>query len=322
MLALTACSSYDFVDAVTYSSYSIFAMDTVIDIRLNDEVDESIFKECETIVKTVENKLSETVADSEISILNASQGEPVDATNSAELIRLAFDVTEKTYGAFDITLEPVCALWDVTDESFDPPNDEALTHALAHVGADKFVLDGNCISKLDGEAGVDLGGIGKGYAAQVLAEHLASLGYTGTVSFGGNIGTVGSKLDGAKWNIAIKSPFDTDAIVGTVKLDKGFIAVSGAYERYKEIDGVIYHHIIDPDTGRPSESDLASAAVICDNGALADALSTALFVLGSEAALGLYNENVYDFEAVLIKNNGDIILTDALENGAFTPYNG
>lgn len=325
--SLVSCGrEYDFYDAAAYSTYSMFAMDTVIDIKLNDAVDESVFKDCESIVHKIENNISRTVAESDIGRLNLSSGERVELTRDTQtLLKLAFDVTEKTDGAFDVTIEPLCSLWNINSagELFVPPSAVEISETLGHVGVDKFDFDGTGISKIDLGAGIDLGGIGKGYAADATVGYLSSLGYTGTVSFGGNIGVVGRKNDGSKWNIAVKSPFDADEIIGTVKIYSGFVAVSGAYERYAEYNGEIYHHIIDPETGRPSESDLASVAVVSNDGALADALSTALFVMGSEAAIEFYNGGAYDFEAILIKNNGEILLTEKLEeSGDFTPYNG
>ncbi|MBQ4136548.1 MAG: FAD:protein FMN transferase [Clostridia bacterium] len=322
-LLLCSCREYDFYSKATYSTADIFAMDTIITVRLAGEVEESVFDECEKIIKDIEALLSKTVAKSEVARLNAAKAdEAVSMPASSELIRLALEVSEKTDGAFDITLEPLTRLWDVTEKGFTPPDEESIADALSHIGADKLVFDGDTVKKTDACAGIDLGGIGKGMAAQAVCEHLESLGYIGTVSFGGNIGTVSQKSDGEPFVIAIKSPFDTSKMIGTLKLDRGFVAVSAAYERYAEIDGVKYHHIIDPETGRPSDSDIASAVAISKNGALADALSTALFVMGSERAIELYGQNAFDFEAVIIKNNGEIILTDGLENGSFAPING
>lgn len=323
LLLLCACRKYDFYSTVSYSTADIFAMDTIITVRLAGEAEDSVFDECERIIKNIEASLSKTIDTSEVAKLNvAKANEAVDMPVSSALLRLALEVSEKTHGAFDITLEPVTRLWNVTDKGFIPPDEASIKGALEHTGADKLTLDGNIITKTDARAGIDLGGIGKGYAAQAVCEYLEAQGYVGTVSFGGNIGTVSQKADGEPFVIAIKSPFDTSDIIGTLKLDHGFVAVSGAYERYAEIDGVRYHHIIDPETGRPSNSDIASAIAISKNGALADALSTALFVMGSERAIELYEHNAFDFEAIIIKNNGGIILTDGLENGSFTPNYG
>lgn len=315
LAALCACGT----NGATVREKSIFAMDTVIDVKIYETAATSSFElsaaldECERMIRECERELSKTLDDSDIARINASRGEPVEvSTQTCELIKTAFELTQNTHGAFDITLEPLCELWCVTNEDFVPPSEDEISSALEHIGCDKLAIDENSVSKTDAEAGIDLGGIGKGYAAQLVVSFLEARGYAGLVSFGGNIGVVGEKPDARAWNIAIRSPFESGETVATLALERGFVAVSGAYERYAEYDGRIYHHIIDSATGRPSESDLASAAIVCENGALADALSTACFVLGSERTLELYGEHIYDFEAILIKNDGELLLTEGI----------
>lgn len=317
LTALCSCGEKD----ADVQQKSIFAMDTVIDIKLYEtettgSLDaESVLDECERIIREAERELSKTLDDSDVARINASEGESVEVgQQTLELIKTAFELTQNTHGAFDITLEPLCELWCVTNEDFVPPSENEISSALEHIGCDKLVTYESCVSKTDACAGIDLGGIGKGYAAQLVLSFLEARGYSALVSFGGNIGVVGEKPDGRAWNIAIRSPFESGETVVALALERGFVAVSGAYERYAEYDGRIYHHIIDPATGRPSESDLASVAIVCENGPIADALSTACFVLGSEKTLELYAEHIYDFEAILIKNDGELLLTDGISD--------
>ena len=96
-------------------------------------------------------------------------------------------------------------------------------------------------------------------------------------------------------------------------LDRGYVSVSGAYERFFEKNGKIYHHIFDSKTGYPSESDLASAAVISYDGLEADALSTALFVMGLEKAMEFYESGLYGFEAILVTTDGGVYITEGLK---------
>ena len=101
-------------------------------------------------------------------------------------------------------------------------------------------------------------------------------------------------------------------MIGYCYLGSGFVSVSGDYERYFEYDEKRYHHIIDPKTGYPAESGLSSVAVVSSNGAAADALSTALFVMGADKALEFYNEGKISFEAVMVKSDGEIVLTPGI----------
>ena len=114
---------------------------------------------------------------------------------------------------------------------------------------------------------------------------------------------------------------NTSSTVGNIVLSDGYISVSGDYERYFEYEGKKYHHIIDTKTGYPADTDIISTAVISEDGTLADALSTALFVMGVERSLEFYKEKIYDFEAVLITKKGEIYITDGIK-GRFTLTSG
>ena len=166
LLFLSACGNYGLYSDAVNSTYDFFAMDTIIGIKLSSPVIDDVFKECENIVYDIEKSLSKTIADSDVYTLNASEGEYVDMSTASELIALAFDVNTKTDGAFDITLEPVCSLWDVTSENFTVPGEDEIKEAMSHTGTDKFVVDNTYIKKTDAHAGIDLGGIGKGMPAQ------------------------------------------------------------------------------------------------------------------------------------------------------------
>ena len=185
----------------------------------------------------------------------------------------------------------------------------------------KKTADGDTVSLLDG-AQLDLGGIAKGYAADVLRAQLEKEGITSaTLDLGGDVFVMGQKSDGSNWRIAVKDPGDTESYLGIVSASDAFIVTSGVYERYFEENGVRYHHIIDPKTGSPAESGLVSVTVLCENGAWADALSTACFVLGTDGALALRNAlsaQGTDFELILVTDDDRVLYTGGLAD-AFTP---
>ena len=167
-----------------------------------------------------------------------------------------------------------------------------------------------------------IGGIAKGYAADLLRARLEKEGVTSaTLDLGGDVFVMGRKTDGSDWRIAVKDPADTESYLGVVSAADKFIVTSGVYERYFEENGVRYHHILDPKTGCPAESGLVSVTVLCGNGAWADALSTACFVLGPDGALALRDDLAdqgTDFELILATDDGRVLYTDGLAD-AFTP---
>jgi len=125
---------------------------------------------------------------------------------------------------------------------------------------------------------------------------------------------VGKKPDGNAFRVAVKNPIDGNDYAKVLDMSSGeVLSVSGDYERYFTIGGEKYHHIIDPETGYPANSGLCSVAVICVDGALADALSTGLFVMGEERARALYASEVFDFEAIFITSDGVVSTTDGLK---------
>ena len=324
-LSLTACGE----TAAESETRTVYAMDTVMNLTVYGEnaaaALESAEKELHTLDEAV---LSRTAEGSELYALNASNGETVEYGADdilPALIETALTISDATDGAFDPTLAPVLDAWGFTkDERRVPPADE-LKELLSHTGCGKVALektaDGWTVTLLDG-AQLDLGGIAKGYAADLLRAQLEKEGVTSaTLDLGGDVFVMGRKTDGSDWRIAVKDPADTESYLGVVSAADKFIVTSGVYERYFEENGVRYHHILDPKTGCPAESGLVSVTVLCENGAWADALSTACFVLGPDGALALRDDLAdqgTDFELILVTDDGRVLYTDGLAD-AFTP---
>ena len=138
----------------------------------------------------------------------------------------------------------------------------------------------------------------------------------GMVSLGGNVQTYNKKQDGSDWVIAIENPIDAGDYLGKIKVSDKAVITSGGYERYFEEDGVTYHHILDPKTGYPANSGLSSVTIVSEDGTIADGLSTALFIMGKDEALNFWENygKEYKFDAVLVTDDGEIIITDGLKN--------
>lgn len=329
ILSFAACgadtkpSSGDGNAKTEYRTLNIFAMNTYVTMRLSttaadghiftvDEMD-AINEGCILLLGELESVLSVTLEESDIFRLNSAESGITDADPATvEVLARALEIAKETGGTFTPAIRTVTALWDVVNGGY-VPTDKEIAEALAHTDYTAVSVNGNAVSKTDPAVQVDLGAIGKGYAAEKLIDYLVSAGITeGLVSLGGNVGVFGENAVADPFTVGIADPSDTSAVSGYLTLPAGFVSVSGDYERYFEKDGVKYHHIMDPKTGRPAASGLRSAAVVSEDGTLADALSTALFVMGAENALTFYDSGVYEFEAILITDDGRIIVTPGL----------
>lgn len=308
-----------------YADSVFTGMDTAITLRLGTKnVDNAVLgkaaAEVEKIVADLEKILSCHDPASELYALNGEVQLFLEADDTLlSVLNTAFHMRELTGGAYDPTLGALTRLWNITGGG-PVPSEDAIAEALSHKGTDKLTTSGSSITKHDIAMRIDLGGLGKGYALQQVLSYLASTEIPyGLVSMGGNIGVFGQKPDGAPYQIGIKDPHNTDTIVGYLYIPSGFVSVSGDYERFFTEDGKKYHHIFDPETGYPADSGLSSVAVYTQNGASADALSTALFVMGLEKGMEFYESGEVQFEAVFLTRDNRIALTPGLaEDGMFT----
>ena len=284
----------------------LFAMDTIFSLKVWG--DEAALDAVSDELTRLDALLDATDAESAIGRLNA--GETIDGEVAA-LVRQAVDYSEATGGAFDPTVYPLVRLWGFTDETQRVPSDAEITAALANIGTNQVQLDETAVSLHPGAA-IDLGGIAKGYAADRCVALLQQSDAAALLSLGGNIQTYGAKPDGTPWTIGIADPQQPEQAVASVAVTgTKALVTSGGYQRYFEADGVTYHHIIDPKTGRPAESGLASVTILADSGTMADAYSTALFVMGLEDAVDFWRAE-QSFEAVFITTDGEIYATEGV----------
>ena len=328
LCALSSCGKN--TEPEYYDAYFV-GMDTTVTLRLardsgqkdgrktiyfEDSYLDGIAKHCSEIVSETEAELSRTIEGSLVWDVNKETDSVLSLDPEfLSLLEKSLSFSAETGGAFDVTVGTLTELWNITGDEHNIPSEEEITEALSHVGNDKITIDGVNLTKSDRKTKIDLGAIGKGYALSKIMEYLESTDILyGLVSFGGNISVFGYKTDGEKYKIGITDPFDTSKVVGYVYIDSGFVSVSGDYERYFVADGVKYHHIFDSKTGYPADSDITSVAVLSHEGDMADALSTALFVMGSDAAIEFYNSGLHDFEAVIVKKDGTVVLTDGLSS--------
>ncbi|MEG1426249.1 MAG: FAD:protein FMN transferase [Oscillospiraceae bacterium] len=230
------------------------------------------------------------------------------------VLQSALSVAEKSGGAFDPTIAPLSRLWNFDDNPTTPPKDEDILKFKTMVDYTKIKTAEDtgsaCIAK-KGYA-IDLGGVGKGAACDTAAQIYEKRKVQGgIVAVGGSVGIYGEKPNRAPWNVAVRDP-KSDGALGSLSLTNGFISTSGSYEKCFTDKGKRYHHILDPKTGYPAESGLISVTVVCDNGAVSDALATACFVLGLEKSLPLLKE--FAAEAIFIDEKNLITVTEGLQS--------
>lgn len=265
-----------------------FIMNTFVEQRWYGENAQKTYDEIVSALKELENSLSLYVENSEISMLNAAAGKhPVAFSDDCySLLKEAVGFCEQSGGIFDITIAPLTLVWNITASEPVIPNDEDIARAQQLVNYKDIIFDDSVKTVMLAREGmsVDLGGIAKGMAAGKMRRFAEKNDVSGFLSIGGNMMVCGKKPDGGDFVIGIRDPRgDASEFIATVTLDGLTMATTGDYERYFEQDGVRYHHVLDPFTGRPSESDLISVTVISENGTLADCLSTSIFLQGSGA---------------------------------------
>ena len=264
-------------------------------------------------VQETEALLSWRVEGSDIFHLNEHAGEELISVDpfTAQVLRTALSVCEESDGAFDITIGPVSRLWDFDGEPH-VPSDDQIQKFLSMVDHTALaVLDDDTAALRRYNTALDLGAVGKGAACDAAMAAYKETGLTrGIIAVGGSVGLYGTKPLHRPWVVAIRDPF-TGGTLGELHLKEGFISTSGSYEKTFEESGQTYHHLLDPATGYPAQrDDLVSVTVVSGGGALSDALSTACFVLGTEASLPVLQQ--FDAEAVFVTGDARVLVTAGL----------
>jgi thiamine biosynthesis lipoprotein len=262
--------------------------------------------------------MSNWTATSEVARINregGSAGTPVHP-EVARVLQAALEAWRDSEGAFDITVEPLMRAWGFLGGPRRVPSQAELDSAFAHVGARWLVFDPAARSLRFGRKGmkIDLGGIAKGYAAQAAAARLAELGVRDAlVDVSGNMAALGRAAHAGSWRIGIRDPRDRMPYVARLAFLPGeAVSTSGNYEQFVAADGKTYGHIMDPRTGRPAGG-LLAVTVLAPNAMLADAWSTALFVLGPAEAKRRAGARA-DLTAVLIEPGADGVDTVWVES--------
>lgn len=289
LVSFTGCGS------VSDNSATRFLMDTVVNIKA--DADSETLNGAVEVCQKYENLFSKTITDSDIYKLNHATGDIKVDKETVLLLKKSMEFAELSGGLFDITVCSATDLWDFEEGII--PNSAALHSAVEKIGYKNIVINGNTVNT--GNSQIDLGGIAKGYIADKVKEYFVSKGVkTATVNLGGNVLIMGDDYS----TVGIRNPFSDDIQIKLL-LKNTSAVTSGTYERCFEKDGIKYHHILNPKTGYPIDSDLVSVTVINESSTDADALSTTCLLFGFCDALKLI-ENRADTEAVFITVDGQV----------------
>ena len=335
----------------TWSGYSkqSFYFDTICEITIFDldpayfddltednfeDTSNALITDAFKLMSEYEKTLSRTIDGSDIDRINKASGEATAVNEETlQVISKGIGFGDLSGGVFDITVGKASTLWDfhesLEEGGTEVPSAEALKEASEHIDYKAISMDeaSGTVRLDDPEMMLDLGGIAKGYIADRVSEYLRGLGVTsGIVNLGGNIEVIGGKAgslgasleEQSDFSLGIRDPLDeTGGLLGIYPGRDVTIVTSGTYERFIEVDGVKYHHILDPETGWPVDTDVLQVSVIAGAGHSADCdgLSTVCLALGSdkgtELIKGLAESGEFGpLEAIFVTTDGEIIYTN------------
>ena len=313
LLILTACGNNG--EELPRAEDNAFLMDTLVQMRAHGENAEIAVEESMERIREIENLMSKTIETSDIYSLNNNPEREIEIDNqSMDVLKKALKYAELTAGDFDPTIGALVELWGIGTENASLPEKSEIEAALANTGYKYLELAENSAELTKEGVKIDLGGIAKGYAAEEVKKIVQKYNIEHAfVNLGGNVLVIGDKVDGSPWKIGIQDPRqgrgNVMAVVDAVDLT---IVTSGNYERYFEENGKLYHHILDPKTGYPADNNLLSVSIISENSFDADALSTAIYVMGLEKGMK-FIENMENVYAMFITEELDVYLSSGLK---------
>lgn len=292
---------------------SDFLLDTYVDISLFGVKNEEVLDEMYEEVVRLESILSLYKEDSDLYQLRYAKGQLIKVNEETlEIIDKSLDYTKLTGGLFDVTSGPLIDLWGITSDTPMVPTQEEIKTALLKVGEGNLSIKEDQVILRNG-AYINLGAIAKGYITDRIVEQAKAHEVAGGIfNFGGNIYVLGNKPDGSNYNVGIQRPGDdrNDYFAIFHGTDKS-IVTSGTYERYFEYENERYHHILNPKTGYPSDTDLVSVTIISDTCFEGDALSTSALLLGLEDAQSLIS-SLEGVEAIFVTGDNEVYITENL----------
>jgi len=284
-------------------TYSAVMMGSPIQLKLfnhSDTLARNVFR----LIGQLENLLTVNRAMSEVMAINHAAGHHAVTVSPTvfELIARARAVSLLPDSRFNFTIGPLVKRWKIGFQGNSVPPADELRSLLALTDPQQVVLDARTHSVYLQRAGmeIDLGAIAKGFIADRVRDYLQAQQVTDAlINLGGNVQTLGNS-GGQPWGIGLKRPFaEDDALIGVISVTGKSVVTSGIYERYFELDGRLYHHILDPQTGYPLDNELLSVTIVCDNSIDGDIWTTLMYGMGVEKGLA-YLSDYPDIEAIFV----------------------
>ena len=268
------------------------------------------FHELRAMCERYENLFSRTIPTSDVSRINDAQGEAVAvATETAQLVARALTYCEKSGGVFDVTVGRLTRLWDFHQGIV--PEKQTLQQAVQHVDWHTVSVfqenDTRYVQLADPDAALDVGGIAKGWIADELGKYLQHEGFENfLINLGGNVLAHGHNAKGKPWTIGITNPFPDQSENVVVRCTGESVVTSGTYERCFQKNGVLMHHILDPQTGFPVVTDAVGATIVCEKSIDAEGFSTTALALGVEGGLAFCKAQPEIVSAIFIDVRGNV----------------
>ena len=311
-LSLAACGENRKVTQELYS------MDTVMTLTAYGDKAEQGLTAASSVILAMDVMLDPELSTSTVYAINHARGQSVVVSaQMAKMLTCAKNVYDQSGGALDLSLYPLIKRWGFVDQKYYKPTEAEIQEDLSRLCFDKisltsFPASGSYSLTIPEYGELSFGAVAKGCAAENAIDAMRQAGVvSGIISLGGNVQTLGVKPDGSLWKVAIQDPDNPDGYVGVVTVGETAVVTSGPYQRNFTIKNTVYHHILNPATGHPSGSALKSVTIICEDGTMADCLSTAMFVLGETKALNYWRQ-YGGFEMILITTDDRIVCTKGL----------
>lgn len=316
VIILTAVLIFVFYKTAFSKEYnktkSFASMDTAVSVTLwGRQFDDGIYNNIKRDTENLNMLFDPYSENGELYRLNKNR-RLVCSEHTKDIISKTLDLTNK-YKNVDISAGRLISLWDFQSANPEVPKKGKIVEALKTIGSENININGNEIS-LDGNINIDLSAVAKGYACDILEKELEkSEVECAVVSFGSSTLLYGEKPNGEEFSVAVRSPkSNSEKYVGKLKTKSCIISSSGGYERYFEVRGKIYSHILDLKTGYPAETDLTSVSVISQNGLLTDFLSTEIYIGGTEKIAEYLNQKEYS--VIALSKDNKVYISDNIKN--------
>ncbi|MGL5751437.1 MAG: FAD:protein FMN transferase [Paraclostridium sp.] len=317
VLVVTGCKKEE--KAIEPISRTEIFMGTAIKVTLYDSNDEEILNKVFDHILEMENLVSINKEGTEVDNLNKNSGiKPVKMSeDSFNIIKAGVYYSKLSDGGYDISIGPLVKLWSIGLPEANVPSEEKIQETISKVDYSKIEINEGTREVFLKDKGMilDLGSIAKGYIADEVVKILKKEKVNkAIIDLGGNIYALGKKDETNDWKVGIQDPkSERGNVIGAIKVSNKTIVTTGTYERFLEKDGAKYHHILNPKTGYPYETNIAGVSIITDKSIHADALSTLIFTKGIEDGLR-FIEKLENTDAIFVTKDNKIYLTDGIKD--------